>query len=399
MLEPVFEPDLADQIVYELLVRRLPGQLGRQEDVLLGVQHREQIEELEDEADMPPAELRQIVVAEVRDLGAVDRYGARCGPIEAGEDVHERRLARARGAHDGGELALRNVERDAAQRVDGRVALAVAAGDVMCGDDRVRRRRSLLRFESACFHVKNLQTSGGTAPRVSTTRSRFKVGSRRLYLRLTEPRCLAREASRYRQPGAKSARPADEPSPAAGRDGGRLAGDDRARGPGRPLRQGRGREPIPHSLALHGADAALREADGGLPGPLLGPGGREPVHLPLPGSEPRRDRRLRDAGDGSGVRRNRHVREADRRPARRGRLGAGRVRLHRRGPAVRAVHRRRAAGRPDEVVEADPRGPLLRAWRQSRRFVRFPRLGHRGARRPDRPGLPHLLAAEPARHA
>ena len=50
--------------------------------------------------------------------------------VEAGEDVHERRLARARRAHDGGQAARGDVDRDAAQRVDGGVAVAVAADDV-----------------------------------------------------------------------------------------------------------------------------------------------------------------------------------------------------------------------------------------------------------------------------
>ena len=54
--------------------------------------------------------------------------------VEPGEQVHERRLARARGAHDGGELADGDLERDAAQRVHGRLALAVVTGDPRGGD-------------------------------------------------------------------------------------------------------------------------------------------------------------------------------------------------------------------------------------------------------------------------
>ena len=55
--------------------------------------------------------------------------------VEPGEDVHQRRLAGARGAHDGDELARRDVERDAAKRVDGRLAFAVAAREIDGGDD------------------------------------------------------------------------------------------------------------------------------------------------------------------------------------------------------------------------------------------------------------------------
>src|SRR3712207_7369901 len=51
----------------------LAGDLERQEDVLLGREHREQVEELEDEADVAAPQLRQRGVVELRDLGAVDR--------------------------------------------------------------------------------------------------------------------------------------------------------------------------------------------------------------------------------------------------------------------------------------------------------------------------------------
>ena len=49
------------------------------------------------------------------------------GRSRPGQQVHERRLARARRAHDGGELAARDLERHAAQGVHGGLAVAVAA--------------------------------------------------------------------------------------------------------------------------------------------------------------------------------------------------------------------------------------------------------------------------------
>ena len=67
--------------------------------------------------------------------------------VEPGEQVHQRRLARAGGADDRGQLPGGEVERDVAQRVDGRLALAVAAAESLAGDDRLpdfRCRR--------CFH-------------------------------------------------------------------------------------------------------------------------------------------------------------------------------------------------------------------------------------------------------
>ena len=62
--------------------------------------------------------------------------------VEPGEDVHQRRLAGARRPHDRGQIALRHLERDAAQRVDCSVAFAVPARDV------VGRRRPRPSFRS-----------------------------------------------------------------------------------------------------------------------------------------------------------------------------------------------------------------------------------------------------------
>src|ERR1035441_7508752 len=72
----------------------------RQQDVLLGVQNREQVEGLEDEADAITAKLGELAVAEVGELNPGDAHGPGGRAIEAGEDVHQRGLARARRAHD-----------------------------------------------------------------------------------------------------------------------------------------------------------------------------------------------------------------------------------------------------------------------------------------------------------
>ena len=59
---------------------------------VLEKQHRQQVEELEDEADVLAAQLRQVVVAERRDLRARDADAAGRRLVEAREDVHQRRL-------------------------------------------------------------------------------------------------------------------------------------------------------------------------------------------------------------------------------------------------------------------------------------------------------------------
>jgi hypothetical protein len=107
------------------------------------------------------AELRQLGVAEPADRRPVDEDLAGGGPVEAGEDVHERRLARAGRAHDGGELAACDVERDAAEGVDGGVALAVAAGDLARRDNgAVDGSASGLRCDRGFGHAAQSAASG-----------------------------------------------------------------------------------------------------------------------------------------------------------------------------------------------------------------------------------------------
>ena len=110
------------------------------EDVLLRREHRQQVELLEDEADVPAAQLGQVLVGHLGDVLAADLHAAVGRAVEPGEQVHERRLAGARRAHDGRELADGDLEGDAAQRVHRRLALAVLAGDAPGGDRDVEGR-------------------------------------------------------------------------------------------------------------------------------------------------------------------------------------------------------------------------------------------------------------------
>src|SRR6185436_2670396 len=102
---------------------------------------RQEIEELEDEADVLATQLREARVVEVGDVRSVDHDGAGRRLVESREDVHQRRLARTRRAHDRREVTVVHFEGDAAQRVDARPALSVATSYVLCGDGDSRRRR------------------------------------------------------------------------------------------------------------------------------------------------------------------------------------------------------------------------------------------------------------------
>ena len=84
--------------------RRRSSSSGKR-DVLLGRERRQQVEELEDEADPPTTEDRDLVVAHAEMGGAVDRHLARRRLVEPTDQVQQRALARAARAHDGDELA------------------------------------------------------------------------------------------------------------------------------------------------------------------------------------------------------------------------------------------------------------------------------------------------------
>ena len=69
---PVAEADPVDQLLDPRPLRLAARELERQEDVLLGRQHRQQVEELEHEADVAAPELRELGVAERAELRVVD---------------------------------------------------------------------------------------------------------------------------------------------------------------------------------------------------------------------------------------------------------------------------------------------------------------------------------------
>ena len=102
--------------------RRHAVQQQRHGDVLRERQMRQDVEGLEHEAELLPAQARGGVVGEARDGCAVDQDVAAVGAFESGDQVEERRLADARVAHDRDEFAraegeIESVENDAAAGV------------------------------------------------------------------------------------------------------------------------------------------------------------------------------------------------------------------------------------------------------------------------------------------
>ena len=105
MLGALGEPDLVEQ--RERRAARVPD-AGRRElrlDVLDGGQRRDQVELLEDEAERAQPQLGELVVAELREVAALEQHLAVARAVERAEQLQQRRLAGAARAFERDELA------------------------------------------------------------------------------------------------------------------------------------------------------------------------------------------------------------------------------------------------------------------------------------------------------
>ena len=102
----------------------------RQLDVVQRGRARQQVEGLEDETDLLVADARQLVVVHLADLFAVEEVGALRGRVEAANQVHQRRLARARRPHDGDVFAAVDQDGHAAQGVNLLVAHLIGLPEI-----------------------------------------------------------------------------------------------------------------------------------------------------------------------------------------------------------------------------------------------------------------------------
>ena len=82
----------------------------RDRDVLDDVQLADQVECLEDEADLAAPDLAEGVVVEVGEVTAPEVVRAFGGGIQAAEQVHQRGLPGSRGTHDRKEVAFGDVQ-------------------------------------------------------------------------------------------------------------------------------------------------------------------------------------------------------------------------------------------------------------------------------------------------
>ena len=137
VVDAVVEPDHPQRAHRRLAPARRPAVEEGQLDVAPGGELLEQVELLEDEADAEVADVGELVVAHPHHVLAGEEVAPRGGDVETAEDVHQRRLARPRGADDGDEVPAAHLEVDVAQRAHDGLAGAVGLADLLEMQDGV----------------------------------------------------------------------------------------------------------------------------------------------------------------------------------------------------------------------------------------------------------------------
>src|SRR2546422_2369841 len=143
VLHPVPEPH-ALQRPRRLRATRLrpePRVDERQLHVVQGGRAGEQVERLEDEADLLVADPGQLIVGQIGDLLPVEPVLAAGRRVEAADQVHERRLPRARRSHHRHVLIAPDLDADATQRPHDLRPHVVLARELVRKDDDVGQRR------------------------------------------------------------------------------------------------------------------------------------------------------------------------------------------------------------------------------------------------------------------
>ena len=129
----------------------------RQLDVVQRGGAGQQVEGLEDEADLLVADAGQLVVVQLADQLAVEPVFALGGRVQAADQVHQRGLAGAGGAHDGDVLVVLDAHGDAAQRLHLLLGAHVVGAPEVLDDDDVaagpgRRLRDVFGADAVQSH-------------------------------------------------------------------------------------------------------------------------------------------------------------------------------------------------------------------------------------------------------
>ena len=124
------------------LLRGRPGEEHRELDVAERREARQQVEELEDEADPVPADQRALLLRKRADLAPLQQVAPARRPVEAAHDVQQGGLARPRGAHERDVLAALDREAHVLEGVHLPFADPVYAPDLVELDHPASRARA-----------------------------------------------------------------------------------------------------------------------------------------------------------------------------------------------------------------------------------------------------------------
>ena len=125
--------------------------------------------ELEDEADVPRAPAGQLRLPTSREISWSPTQTSPCaGPVQPGDQVQQRGLARAAGAHQAEELALGHVQRQVVEHVEPLAAAAEELVDAVDANNRRRLAGMHGHVESRQCVATRLRTWDGEARRVGS---------------------------------------------------------------------------------------------------------------------------------------------------------------------------------------------------------------------------------------
>ncbi len=126
----------ADAIERLLRRHRRHRDVGDERDVLAHGEARDQVVELEDEADVLAPVARQFGLARGGEVVVPPERFTRRRRVESAQDVEQRRLAAARGAEEDDELALADLEIESGERMHFDLAHPVGLGQAPGDEDR-----------------------------------------------------------------------------------------------------------------------------------------------------------------------------------------------------------------------------------------------------------------------
>ena len=131
------QPGARQQLLATRSQRRpaFAGQLSGQNDVLQHGQDGDEVEELEDDADVVAAEARELALAHWAKFAAGDADAAGVGPVDAAQHVEQRALAAAAFAEEDEELARGHLKLDLVEHTAAALALAEGTAQAMQFDN------------------------------------------------------------------------------------------------------------------------------------------------------------------------------------------------------------------------------------------------------------------------